>query len=227
MPVTAGDTGHIAEHNRLATVLASLQTDKLDVTAAALTYTTPAQVTAQINASATGSLRGTYALRPAANTVPSGTIYYCSNIPEMYRSNGTSWDVIGTGGNEVAYAESVSIFSTALATFVDVTGVTVTFTVGERPIAIKVKGQSANSSATGITYVSINLDGAEVGRAQSLGIGADIWHEMAVEARKTGLTAGTSHTAKVQIRTNTATSTTARFGGENSTAPASIQVVTL
>lgn len=43
--------------------------------------------------------RGTTAGKPAATAVPTGTLYYDTDLSQMERSNGTTWDVVeGTGG---------------------------------------------------------------------------------------------------------------------------------
>lgn len=173
-----------------------------------------------------GNYRGTYAARPTASTYVPGTRYYATDTKEDYMTDGTSWTVVGSAGNELGYASSSSgPFSTSSTTYVDITAVTTTFMVGERPIELRVDGQIANSSATGITYLGVMLDSVERGRAQSLGIGSNIWHGINVRARVTGLTPGTTHTAKAVLRAQSGT--TALAGGENATAPISVQVVTL
>ncbi len=173
-----------------------------------------------------GTYVGTYAARPAANSLGVGALYYADDVKEQYRTNGTSWLVIGSAGNELGYAQAAAgPFSTTSTTYVDVTAVTTTFVVGERPIELKLDGQVANSSTTGISYLSITLDGSERGRGQSVGIATNVWHAISVRARITGLTPGTTHTAKAQLRASSGS--TALAGGENATSPIMIQVVTL
>lgn len=173
-----------------------------------------------------GSYQGLYSARPTAASLMAGSFYYATDVKEQYQSNGVSWVVQGSGGQELGYASAAAgPFSTTSTTYVDVTGVTTTFVVGERPVEIKLDGQVANSSTTGISYLAITLDGVERGRGQSVGIVSNVWHAISVRARISGLTPGSTHTAKAQLRA--APGTTALAGGENTAAPISIQVVTL
>lgn len=41
---------------------------------------------------------GTFASRPAANAVASGSVYHCTDSDEVYRSNGSAWTKIRAGG---------------------------------------------------------------------------------------------------------------------------------
>jgi len=85
------------------------------------------------------SLYGTYAARPAASSVPSATIYYASDIPEAYRSNGSAWSVVQSAGNELAYAQMTSDFSipTSTSGLVDIPGLSISFRMPERPVRIE------------------------------------------------------------------------------------------
>jgi hypothetical protein len=60
---------------------------------------------------------GTYASRPSATTVLTGTLYYATDTKETYRATGTngvnatSWTVIPAGGTELDYAERTTDFA--------------------------------------------------------------------------------------------------------------------
>lgn len=83
---------------------------------------------------------GPYASRPAASAGVGE--YFANDVLERYYSNGTSWVVSGPGGAEVAYAESQATSSLTAAgsdTWTDIPGVTVTVTLGERPLKVEVQ----------------------------------------------------------------------------------------
>lgn len=168
---------------------------------------------------------GTYAARPAASSVSAGSRYNATNVLEQYESNGTAWSVVGAGGNELAYAQSTTIFSVYSTTLTDVTGLTVTFVVGERPIEILMDVDIANEDATFVSTAAIVLDGTVRARLASPANGADRWSTEQRRVRVTGLTPGSTHTAKVQLASSGAAKA-ARVTGD-STNPMSIQVVTL
>lgn len=102
-------------------------------------------------ASAAVSISGTFANRPAATAVPSGTLYYPTNVPEQYRSNGTNWITIGSGGNELGYAERLATFTTTTLwpALADVTGLSVTITAGDRPYYVEAGGSGIGASVVG------------------------------------------------------------------------------
>lgn len=171
------------------------------------------------------NLTGTYAARPSAGAVATGTLYFATNVPEVYRSSGTVWSVVGAGGNELAYGERTTMANTAVTTATAVTGIALTFVVGERPIMLKMSGGIANVSAAHLSTAAIQMDGTEKVRAQSIGIATDVWHSFHKEVRVTGLVPGSTHTAGITMRT--ASGGDIRLGGENATEPLYLQVVTL
>jgi len=212
----------------LASTLASgsgrLSQSSLDAAYAAKTIETIVS-TGRLSASSLPlSLSGTYAARPAANSVPVNSIYYCTNVPEMYVTNGTVWTVIGSGGNELASATiaagpGFTFTSTAL---IDVTGLTVSFTVGERPIEIRFFADYSNSVANAVTDSFMILDGTQIGQAGLNPPYAGVTQSIYSNARKTGLTPGTTHTAKIQAAVS---SGTGKFGSAFNAS--FMQVVTL
>lgn len=170
------------------------------------------------------SLTGTYASRPAATAVAAGTIYYATDVPEQYRSNGTAWSVIGSGGSELGYGEIATAFTTTSTTYVDVTGLTTTFVAGERPILLRFSG---------LLYKNTTGD-ANVARLALL-IGSTVYKTVwssntgfttfEASARVTGLTPGSTYVAKAQLEViGTGSATT---GSASSGAQSYIQAVTL
>ena len=215
----AGDPGVMAWAAGVDTSIAA----KLDTAAAAIAYSTPTQVAAAV---AAGSLIGTYAARPLASAVPSGTIYYTTNVPEQYRSNGAAWVVTGSGGNELGYAESTAMFSTTSTVAVDVTGMTVAFVAGERPVLVILRADLAHSTGTETATAQIVVNSVVRARCVTFpAAAADMWGTHHREARVSGLTPGVTYTAKIQVFSSVGTST-ARIVGDV-TNPMSISVVTL
>lgn len=143
------------------------------------------------------SLYGTYSARPAASSVPVGSVYYASDTLEQYRSNGTSWQIVGPAGNEIAYAEITAAFTSTTASAVDVPGLTVTWTAGERPVYLFFSGLMACGSSTPLVWARLIL-----GTSTLVGVGGTTaTQNVSVErsVRLAGLTPGTSYTAKVRI----------------------------
>lgn len=168
---------------------------------------------------------GTYAARPVASGVPLHTLYYATDIPEVYRRiSGPAWTATGSGGNELGNAQITGALTTSSGTLVDATGLTTTFMVGERPIEIRFNGEITHSAAGGETRVSIVLDGSEIAWASACPAGAAKWGTYFATVRVSSLTPGTSHTAKIQFRVLSGGGTA--YVGGNPLNPASISVVT-
>jgi len=166
-------------------------------------------------------LRGTYAARPAAATVPPGTIYYPTDIPEQYRSDGSTWTVVGSGGNELGHAETAATFTTTSLTAVDIPGLSVTFVAGERPVVARFTGLMWNTAA-GVLARACIVIGSTVYRNIG-GSGTDSRsYESSVTIR--GLTPGASYTVKVQMLSVSAG--TAGTGAATPGSQSSLQVVT-
>jgi hypothetical protein len=212
----AADTAAAARANHTGTQLAATVSD----------FSTAADARVALNAPAAASTTGTYAARPAANAVVAGTTYNATDVPEQYRSNATAWSAIGSGGREMGYAAITAMFSTMSATPVAVTGLSVSFVAGERPVEIRVCGDLANTGLTSGTVAGIWLGGVTYGAATILGgPTADRWHTCFKSARVSGLTPGTSYTASVMLNTSDG-STTARIGGAAGN-PSTLSVITL
>lgn len=141
------------------------------------------------------SLTGTYAARPAATAVRAGAIYYCTNIPEQYRSNGATWSVVGSGGNELGYAEILTVVSPSGTTPVDVAGLTVTFVAGERPVEVVFSAMVRVRDAGSLLWAYIVLDGTSKAAA---GTSLTFYQPTARTIRLPALTPGTTHTVKMQ-----------------------------
>ncbi|WP_156027404.1 hypothetical protein [Mycetocola saprophilus] len=170
------------------------------------------------------SLSGKYSARPAANTVPAATMYYATDVPEAYRSDGSVWSVVGAGGNELGYAQITSMFSTTSTTPVDVPGLTVTFVVGERPIMLRLDTDMASQGPNGIAVAHILLDGVRLASPGLNAPPADRWVTISRGARKSGLVPGSTHIAKIQLQ-SADTAYNARVTGTVNN-PGSLTVVT-
>lgn len=170
----------------------------------------------QLPTPAPGSLTGLYSARPAPGTVPAGTVYYAINVQETYRSTGAAWAVVGTGGNELGYAEisGGSMTSTTSTTGVDIAGLTVSFTAGERPVAVVVVGQTANFDAAKATTIQILVDGTVRRSYPQLGGASDKWSALHAETRVSGLVPGQTYVVSVRVRTESPATSDARFASE-------------
>lgn len=157
------------------------------------------------------SLTGTYSARPAANAVPAGTTYLATNIPEQYRSTGAAWVVVGAGGSEIAYAETVANFTTTSVAAVDVTGLSVTFVAGERPIVLRFDGVLGSSDPASGAFGLLLLDGVQVASAGSREPGG--FRATSRSRRVAGLVPGSTHVAKIAARSEVAGATTTVYGG--------------
>ncbi len=173
-----------------------------------------------------GNLYGTYAARPAANSVAQGTMYYASDIPECYIANNNAWKVVGSGGNEVGNADYTATANTnTVAPGIAVPGFTCTFLVGERPVKLRLSTRLTNQLLNTTSYAVINLDGTVVARIENYQPTANVWNSLECEVTKRGLTPGSSHTASVYIYNQTASGIVTIAGDANN--PASLQVVTV
>lgn len=140
------------------------------------------------------NLSGTYAARPTSVSVPDGSVYYCTNIPEQYLSSGSTWLVVGSGGNELGSAAITTPQSTTGGTKVDVPGLAFTFIAGERPVEIRLDCDLKSSTVSAaIGYILV--DNVVV---QAVGATGSSYTSMSKSVRKT-YTPGSSHTVKVQM----------------------------
>lgn len=165
--------------------------------------TTKGYVDAQITAAGVGAqnLYGLYSARPVATSVAPSTVYYASDTQEAYRSNGTVWQVVGSGGSELGYAELTSVFvpGTTVGTEYDVTGLNVTITVPERPILLMTGGIVGNfGNGDGVIRVK-NIDTGAVEFEQHINTSASVstFVEMFAQRRISGRTPGSTLRLKI------------------------------
>lgn len=148
------------------------------------------------------SLSGLYAARPSAASVPAGSMYFPTDVPEMYRSTGTAWAVVGSGGNELGYAQSITASPAVTgATVTDVPGLTCTFIPGDRPVEVSVSLDVSHSAVGGVVVVYIIVDGVTIARPNVPTGPIGTWHTVERAVRRSGLAPGVPHTAKIAIAT--------------------------
>lgn len=228
---TALDAAYITTNAQVAAIISAVGASKTALDAAYIT--TNAQVAAFVTgAGATKTaldtaynphnLRGTYAARPAATAVPVGSIYYATNVPEMYYSDGATWSVVGSGGNELASASVLGTQTTTSTSAVDIPGVTCTFVVGERPIIVRFNGSVNNGTLGAVTVIYIVINGVTVTQGAYTPYAAAKDIHLEIDARKSGLTPGNTYTAKAQFAVG---SGTANVG--NAFATTLLEVITL
>lgn len=147
-----------------------------------------------------GSL-GTYGSRPSAATAGTGAVYYATDVQEGYISDGSVWTVIPSGGTELGYAEITSPFATSSSSYVDVTGLSLTVMVGERPVDLEFGGQIHNTSQNCFAIVGLIANGVEIGSAQFLSDAASPQYGTVTRrARASGLTPGSTYIFKAQLK---------------------------
>ena len=148
------------------------------------------------------NLTGTYAARPAATSVKAGTLYFATDVPEVYRSNATIWSVVSSGGNELGRAITTANFGPVSTLYNDIPGLTLSFMVGERPIEVTFDGTIEPGSATNLAQVRIFMDGTTELRNASKtggGFGTSGYINFAGVVSAGVLTPGTIHTFKAQL----------------------------
>ncbi|GAA0260672.1 hypothetical protein [Rhodanobacter caeni] len=150
---------------------------------------------AQINGKAPNTQIGTYASRPSAGSAQ-GVVYYATDVQEAYRSDGSTWSILPIGGIELGYAEITSQFNTTSTTAVDVTGLTVTCVVGERPVIVTYGGNMRNTTTGQSARVLLIANGSNQSNLTAQGSVGYIFLER--ETRISGLTPGASYTFKLQ-----------------------------
>jgi len=150
---------------------------------------------------------GTYAARPTASSAGANTLYYATDVPECYLSNGTSWSVVGSGGSELAVAV---VTTTSLAqgpAFANMPGMTITFKVGERPIYLEFEAVGSVATSGIYAYGKVLLDGVDAGSVSPVTSVASQIVNLRRQVRVSGLTPGSTHTVTVQIATVSGTIT--------------------
>lgn len=175
-------------------------------------------------AAATLDRSGTLAARPAATTVPAGTRYFATddNGGTVYRSNGTAWTqvaaaVTASSGAVLARA-SATAQQTGITSATDITGLSITFTVTNKPVTVRAEVPYAfNDTALGQVQLQIT-DAANTITAvdlQKCATASDPIHLVAEEE----ITAPGTYTRKVRIARATASGTiTALLNGSITTA---------
>lgn len=115
------------------------------------------------------SARGLYANRPGPQEVVVGSRYFATDVLEEYFSDGTMWEVMPSGGTEIAYAEITSPFTTTSAALVDVPGLATTIRAGHNPFVVTFGGTIKNDTAGSYTRVALIVDGTIRGQILSPG----------------------------------------------------------
>ena len=185
---------------------------------------TTAFVTTAVAAGSATTITGTYAARPTAAAAGAGVMYVATNVPEMYLSNGTTWAVVGSGGNELGSATLAAgtAPTTTSGAAVDVPGLSVTFVAGERPVELRFMGD-VNNSGVNVTVVYFTLaDNVVIQSSGYKPFAAANPQTIYAMARRSGLTAGTTYTAKVRFAVGAGTGTVG-----SAFTPTTFQVVTL
>lgn len=117
---------------------------------------------------------GTHAARPAASAVGTGALYSCTDHSLVYQTDGSSWTTWATLGtstslvNDRVLDTATAIWTTTSATFVDVTGLTVTLTTGARRVLVIFTGSVDSTNAAGQISLDVAIDGTRQGGSAGL-----------------------------------------------------------
>lgn len=151
---------------------------------------------------ADAGLTGTYAQRPTANSVRPGTLYYATNVPEVYRSTGSGWSLVAAGGQELGYAFTTPGQSNSTTADVAVAGLSFDIVAGERPVRLIFDGNASAAGSAG-AVVSIKINGNNVGSRTITATTATPLHFV---IRRADFTPGTPYTIRVDVRSTVASS---------------------
>lgn len=170
----------------------------------------------QLPTVAPGTLYGDYASRPVATSVTNGTVYFASDTKESYRSNGASWSVVGNGGNELGYAEISGQPMTQAIQPAEptVTGLTISFVAGERPVQVNIEGKLANYVAGATNFTTITMNGATKAIFDTLSPVSDKWQHLHGEVRINNLTPGVAYTLAVKVKSEIVANGRLLFGSD-------------
>ena len=139
--------------------------------------------------------------RPTASSVPTGSVYVATDVPEQYISNGSGWTVFGSGGNELGsaiFTGPTTFITSAVAEMI--TAFTVTFKVGYRPIEISAFARIAASTPNATPRVHIYLDGEGVSLLEgAASTSPDSWRSVSGFVRKDTLLPGSVHTVMIGL----------------------------
>ncbi len=168
---------------------------------------------------------GTYAARPNAVAAGQGFEYYATDVQELYLSTGAAWIVVPSGGTQLGYAQVTANQSTTSSVLTDLTGLSITCMVGERPILIKFGSLVTNSSNNYCT-VALLSNGSQVINGNYLApvAGASMTSHLQYVVQPGTLTPGQSYTFKAQFNSPFAIGTASIQA--SATSPSWIQALT-
>ncbi|HEY1140084.1 MAG TPA: hypothetical protein VGE88_07755 [Lysobacter sp.] len=149
-----------------------------------------------------GFRQGTYAARPAAGTVPEGSVYFARDVQESYIATAGEWVPLLSGGAELGYAQLSTTFVTNSTTAVDVPGMSITCKVGHRPIVVAFGGTIACTEPNFARLIAV-CNGAKIGNIllpnNTFAAGSGGYNARFREIRLGSLTAGAEYTFKLQM----------------------------
>ena len=147
------------------------------------------------------TITGEFDNRISPSSVAAGSVFICTDVPEQYVSDGISWQVFGSGGNEIGSAAFTGpVTSITSVTAVPVPAFTITFKVGYRPIVLSLFARIAASNAEATPRAHIYLDGAGVTMLEGAASSArDSWRSVFGKIRVDSLIPGSVHTAVVAL----------------------------
>lgn len=160
-------------------------------------YTPTDRIPAQYLTAQAPNLYGTYTARPAANAVPTGTLYSASDTKEVYLSNGAAWSRVGINSGRIAYAERTTPYQTTSDSFAVVPGMSLVVPACEVAAAVQYGAtmQTASSNTTGV--LAAFCDGVQIGQIL---VGQVGYTSYAASAQLPAKTPGTNITIELRAR---------------------------
>ncbi|AVU02517.1 hypothetical protein ACQR5V_21325 [Xanthomonas oryzae pv. oryzicola] len=147
------------------------------------------------------NLYGTYAARPAANTLPAGTLYSASNTKEIYQSNGTAWARVGINSARIASAERTTPYSINTDSFVVLPGMSLQVPACEVPAGVQFGGTMRTQAANTTGVMAAFCDGVQIGQIL---VGITGFTSYAGYASLPAKTPGTDVTIELRVRQSSA-----------------------
>lgn len=165
--------------------------------------------------------KGLYAARPSAATLRAGNVYVATDVGnETYLSDGSTFTIIGGGGTELGYAELTTNFTTTSTSPVDITGLSLSLKLPERPVVMTFQGSSASSVTNGFVIVTFVANGiaqsAPAKKSINSGDAFSNVYEVHVSTSDVGLSPGDTCVFKMQVATHPSTASTVTVYGATS-----------
>lgn len=159
------------------------------------------------------SFSGNFVDRPAADAVVNGSVYYSIDTVEIYRSNGTFWQLVN-GAGYAASAEITAQWTTNAVDLVDIPGLATAFVAGSGNTKITLSGEASHSTADGRIFLVIEINGTDYGHVALHFSAPDRYKTFSRTVMARNLVPGSYNTIKVRGMVHYATGGFGRLDAE-------------